>query len=166
MKRGSMPSFDIVSKIDMQEVENAVANSMKEITQRYDFKGSISKLEIRDQTIILETEDELKAKQVNELLIGHLVKRRVDPKVIDLKSTEKASGNTIRQVYNLIEGIDKSISKKIISKIKSSKLKVQIKIQGNELRVSGGKRDDLQQAIEITKGLKLDLPLQYVNFRD
>ena len=161
-----MPSFDIVSKIDMQEVNNAVANSMKEITQRYDFKGSISRLEIKDQSIILETEDELKAKQVNELLIGHLVKRKVDPKVINLKSTEKASGNTIRQVYELIEGIDQKVSKKIISEVKSSRLKVQVKIQGDELRVSGAKRDDLQKVIEIAKALRLDLPLQFLNFRD
>ena len=161
-----MPSFDIVSKIDMQEVHNAVANSMKEISQRYDFKGSISRLEIKDQSIVLETEDELKAKQVNELLIGHLVKRKVDPKVIDLKTTEKASGNTIRQVYELIEGIDQKVSKKIISEVKSSKLKVQVKIQGDELRVSGAKRDDLQKVIGIAKALRLDLPLQFLNFRD
>ena len=161
-----MPSFDIVSKIDMQEVNNAVANSMKEIKQRYDFKGSISNLEIKDQSIILETEDELKAKQVNDLLTGHLVKRKVDPKAINLKSTEKASGNTIRQVYELIEGIDQKVSKKVISEVKKSKLKVQVKIQGDELRVSGGKRDDLQKVIEIAKGLKLELPLQFLNFRD
>ena len=161
-----MPSFDIVSKIDMQEVNNAVANSMKEIKQRYDFKGSISNLEIKDQSIILETEDEQKAKQVNDLLTGHLVKRKVDPKAINLKSTEKASGNTIRQVYELIEGIDQKASKKVISEVKNSKLKVQVKIQGDELRVSGSKRDDLQKVIEITKGLKLELPLQFLNFRD
>ena len=161
-----MPSFDIVSKIDMQEVNNAVANSMKEIKQRYDFKGSISNLEIKDQSIILETEDELKAKQVNDLLTGHLVKRKVDPKAINLKSTEKASGNTIRQVYELIEGIDQKASKKVISEVKNSKLKVQVKIQGDELRVSGSKRDDLQKVIEIAKGLKLELPLQFSNFRD
>ena len=161
-----MPSFDIVSKIDMQEVNNAVANSMKEIKQRYDFKGSISNLEIKDQSIILETEDELKAKQVNDLLTGHLVKRKVDPKAINLKSTEKASGNTIRQVYELIEGIDQKASKKVISEVKNSKLKVQVKIQGDELRVSGSKRDDLQKVIEIAKGLKLELPLQFLNFRD
>ncbi|MDG2474023.1 MAG: YajQ family cyclic di-GMP-binding protein [Paracoccaceae bacterium] len=161
-----MPSFDIVSKIDMQEINNAVANAMKEITQRYDFKGSISNLKIKDQSIVLETEDELKAKQVNELLIGHLVKRKVDPKAIDLKSTEKAAGNTIRQVYELTEGIDQKVSKKVISEVKNSKLKVQVKIQGDELRVSGAKRDDLQKVIEIAKGLKLDLPLQFLNFRD
>ena len=161
-----MPSFDIVSKIDMQEVHNAIANSMKEIKQRYDFKGSISNLEIKDQSIILETEDELKAKQVNDLLTGHLVKRKVDPKAINLKSTEKASGNTIRQVYELIEGIDQKASKKVILEVKNSKLKVQVKIQGDELRVSGSKRDDLQKVIEIAKGLKLELPLQFLNFRD
>tara|TARA_Y200000002_G_C22645369_1_gene648880 strand:- start:947 stop:1432 length:486 start_codon:yes stop_codon:yes gene_type:complete len=161
-----MPSFDIVSKIDMQEVHNAVANSTKEIKQRYDFKGSISNLEVKDKSIILETEDELKAKQVSDLLTAHLVKRKVDPKVINLRSTEKASGNTIRQVYELIEGIDQIVSKKVISEVKKSKLKVQVKIQGDELRVSGGKRDDLQKVIEIAKGLKLELPLQFLNFRD
>ena len=161
-----MPNFDIVSKINKQEVNNAVANAMKEIKQRYDFKGSISNLDIKDQSIILETEDELKAKQVNDLLTGHLVKRRVDPKAIQLKSTEKASGNTIRQVYELIEGIDQKVSKKVISEVKNSKLKVQVKIQGDELRVSGAKRDDLQKVIEITRGLQLELPLQFLNFRD
>ena len=161
-----MPSFDIVSKINMQEVNNAVANSMKEIGQRYDFKGSISKLEVKDSVIMLETEDEMKAKQVNELLIGHLVKRKVDPKVIALKSTENASGNTIRQLYELIEGIDQKVSKKVIAEVKASKLKVQVKIQGDELRVSGAKRDDLQKVMELARDLKLDLPLQFLNFRD
>ena len=150
----------------MQEVHNAVANSTKEIKQRYDFKGSISNLEVKDKSIILETEDELKAKQVSDLLTAHLVKRKVDPKVINLRSTEKASGNTIRQVYELIEGIDQIVSKTVISEVKKSKLKVQVKIQGDELRVSGGKRDDLQKVIEIAKGLKLELPLQFLNFRD
>ena len=161
-----MPTFDIVSKIDIQEVKNAVANSSKEIAQRYDFKGSMSKLEIKDHSIMLETEDELKAKQVNELLIGHLVKRKVDPKVINLKSTENASGNTIRQVYELIEGVDQKVSKRIILEVKNSKLKVQVKIQGEELRVSGSKRDDLQKVIELVRSLKLELPLQFLNFRD
>ena len=108
----------------------------------------------------------MKAKQVNELLIGHLVKRKVDPKVIALKSTENASGNTIRQIYELIEGIDQKVSKKIIAEVKASKLKVQVKIQGDELRVSGAKRNDLQKVIELARGLELDLPLQFLNFRD
>ena len=161
-----MPTFDIVSKIDMQEVSNAVSNSMKEISQRYDFKGSNSKIDLKEKNIILETEDELKAKQVNEILLGHFVKRNIDPTVLKLKNSEKASGNTIRQTYDLMEGIDQVASKKIISEVKSTKMKVQVKIQGNELRVSGAKRDDLQKTMEIVKNIELEMPVQFVNFRD
>ena len=161
-----MPSFDVVSKLDMQEIDNSISNSMKEITQRYDFKGSNSKIERSDKIITLTTEDELKAKQVLDILNGHIIKRNVDTSSIKLKNSESASGNTIRQTFDLIEGVDQDISKKIISTIKSSKMKVQVKIQGNELRVSGAKRDNLQDAIQIIKDLDLPVPLQYVNFRD
>tara|TARA_B100001287_G_C22343879_1_gene371982 strand:+ start:33 stop:518 length:486 start_codon:yes stop_codon:yes gene_type:complete len=161
-----MPSFDVVSKLDMQEIDNSISNSMKEITQRYDFKGSNSKIERSDKIITLTTEDELKAKQVLDILNGHIIKRNVDTRSIKLKNSESASGNTIRQTFDLIEGVDQDISKKIISAIKSSKMKVQVKIQGNELRVSGAKRDNLQEAIQIIKDLDLPVPLQYVNFRD
>ena len=161
-----MPSFDVVSKLDMQEIDNSISNSMKEITQRYDFKGSNSKIERSDKVITLTTEDELKAKQVLDILNGHIIKRNVDTRSIKLKNSESASGNTIRQTFDLIEGVDQDISKKIISTIKSSKMKVQVKIQGNELRVSGAKRDNLQDAIQIIKDLDLPVPLQYVNFRD
>ena len=161
-----MASFDIVSKIDIQEVKNAITNCMKEIGQRYDFKGSISKLELKDECIVLETEDDLKAKQVYDLLIGHFVKRKVDPKSIILASTDRASGNTIRQTYELKQGIDQKASKKIIGEVKATKLKVQVKIQGDELRANGSKRDYLQKVMELIRGLKLDLPLQFVNLRD
>ena len=161
-----MPSFDVVSKLDMQEIDNSISNSMKEITQRYDFKGSNSKIERSDKIITLTTEDELKAKQVLDILNGHIIKRNVDTRSIKLKNSESASGNTIRQTFDLIEGVDQDTSKKIISTIKSSKMKVQVKIQGNELRVSGAKRDNLQEAIQIIKDLDLPVPLQYVNFRD
>ena len=161
-----MPSFDVVSKLDMQEIDNSISNSMKEITQRYDFKGSNSKIERSEKIITLTTEDELKAKQVLDILNGHIIKRNVDTRSIKLKNSESASGNTIRQTFDLIEGVDQDISKKIISTIKSSKMKVQVKIQGNELRVSGAKRDNLQDAIQIIKDLDLPVPLQYVNFRD
>ena len=160
-----MPSFDVVSKLDMQEIDNSISNSMKEITQRYDFKGSNSKIERSDKIITLTTEDELKAKQVLDILNGHIIKRNVDTRSIKLKNSESASGNTIRQTFDLIEGVDQDISKKIISAIKSSKMKVQVKIQGNELRVSGAKRDNLQEVIQIIKDLDLPVPLQYVNFR-
>jgi uncharacterized protein YajQ (UPF0234 family) len=150
----------------MQEIDNSISNSMKEITQRYDFKGSNSKIERSDKIITLTTEDELKAKQVLDILNGHIIKRNVDTRSIKLKNSESASGNTIRQTFDLIEGVDQDISKKIISTIKSSKMKVQVKIQGNELRVSGAKRDNLQEAIQIIKDLDLPVPLQYINFRD
>ena len=161
-----MPSFDVVSKLDMQEIDNSISNSMKEITQRYDFKGSNSKIERSEKIITLTTEDELKAKQVLDILNGHIIKRNVDTRSIKLKNSESASGNTIRQTFDLIEGVDQEISKKIIATIKSSKMKVQVKIQGNELRVTGAKRDNLQDAIQIIKGLDLPVPLQYINFRD
>ena len=161
-----MPSFDVVSKLDMQEIDNSISNSMKEITQRYDFKGSNSKIERSDKIITLTTEDELKAKQVLDIINWHIIKRNVDTRSIKLKNSESASVNTIRQTFDLIEGVDQDISKKIISTIKSSKMKVQVKIQGNELRVSGAKRDNLQDAIQIIKDLDLPVPLQYVNFRD
>ena len=161
-----MPSFDVVSRVEMQEVDNAISNSMKEIGQRYDFKGSVSKLERTEGGIILLSEDEMKAKQVLDILISNLIKRNVDPKVIKLKSSESASGNTIRQNYDLLEGIDQEVGKKITKLIKESKLIVQAKIQGNELRISGAKKDNLQEAISKIKELKLELPLQYINFRD
>ena len=109
-----MPSFDIVSKLDMQEIENAIFNATKEINQRYDFKGSNTSISRNENFLVVETEDELKAKQVNELLIGHFVKRSVDPKALEIKSTEPASGNRIRQSYELLEGIEQDTSKKII----------------------------------------------------
>ena len=161
-----MPSFDVVSRLEMQEIDNAVSNAMKEITQRYDFKGSISKLERSDNIVTLLTEDDMKAKQVIEILTSHLIKRKIDPKAVKLKSSENASGNTIRQKYDLIEGIDQEMGKKITKMIKDTKLKVQAKIQGNELRISGAKKDNLQDVMSKINELKLELPLQFVNFRD
>ena len=161
-----MPSFDVVSKLDLQEVDNAIGNSMKEINQRYDFKGSNSKIERSEKIITLTTEDELKAKQVMDILNGHIIKRNLDTRSIALKSTDAASGNTIRQTYNLIEGIEQDVSKRIISSVKKSKQKIQVKIQGNELRVSGAKRDELQETIQLIKDLNISIPLQFINFRD
>ena len=161
-----MPSFDVVSRLEMQEIDNAVSNAMKEITQRYDFKGSISKLERSDNVVTLLTEDDMKAKQVIEILTSHLIKRKIDPKAVKLKSSENASGNTIRQKYDLLEGIDQEMGKMITKMIKDTKLKVQAKIQGNELRISGAKKDNLQDVMSKIDELKLELPLQFVNFRD
>ena len=161
-----MPSFDVVSRLEMQEIDNAVSNAMKEITQRYYFNGSISKLARSDIVVTLLTEDDMKAKQVIEILTSHLIKRKIDPKAVKLKSSENASGNTIRQKYDLLEGIDQEMGKKITKMIKDTKLKVQAKIQGNELRISGAKKDNLQDVMTKINELKLELPLQFVNFRD
>ena len=161
-----MPSFDIVSKVDLSELKNAILNSMKEIGQRYDFKGSISQIELETDFVVVIAEDDLKAKQVNEILVANLIRRKVDPKVIRELSREPASGNTIRIRFEIVQGIQKEEAKLINMEIKKSKLKVKSQIQGDELRVSGQKRDDLQRVIELVKGLSLQIPAQFVNFRD
>ena len=162
----NMPSFDIVSKVDLSELKNAILNSMKEIGQRYDFKGSISQIELETDFVVVIAEDDLKAKQVNEILLANLIRRKVDPKVIRELSREPASGNTIRIRFEIVQGIQKEEAKLINMEIKKSKLKVKSQIQGDELRVSGQKRDDLQRVIKLVKDLSLQIPAQFVNFRD
>jgi hypothetical protein len=161
-----MPSFDIVSKTNFPEIDNALQNVVKEIGQRYDFKGSKCTIERKDQEITINADDELKLKQMHELLQGHLVRRQVDPGVLDYKDPEKAAGQSVRQKVLLKDGIEKELAKRIVKDIKGSSLKVQVAIQGDELRVSGKKRDDLQAAIQFVKELKIEQPLQYENFRD
>jgi len=161
-----MPSFDIVSRTEMTEVDNAVQGAMREIGTRYDFKGSSSTIERNDETLLIKTEDDLKLKQVQELLRGHMAKRKVDVSVLDFKEPEKAFGNSLRQTVLVKQGIERELAQKIVKTIKGSKVKVQVAIQGDELRVSGKKRDDLQAAIALIKESKIDQPLQYINFRD
>ena len=161
-----MPSFDVVSKINHQELDNAIANCLREIGNRYDFKGLNISVERKDKIVTTLAPDELKLKQVNDLVQTHLIRRKVDPRALKVKSSENASGGTIRQISELKEGIDQENAKKIITQIKSSKLKVQVKIQGDELRVDGKKRDDLQEAIAIIKTIDIGLPTEFVNFRE
>lgn len=161
-----MPSFDVVSKTEMPEVDNAVANAMREISQRYDFKGSKSTLSFENDEIKLFADDDLKLKQLHEVLQGHLAKRGIDMGVLDYQTPEKAAGQSVRQTCRIKQGIDKELAKKLVKDIKAEKLKVQVAIQGEELRVTGKKRDDLQTVIQFLKGLGLEQPLQYVNFRD
>jgi cyclic-di-GMP-binding protein len=161
-----MPSFDVISKINYPEFDNALANCLREITNRYDFKGLNISIERKDKTITTIAPDELKLKQVNELLQVHLIRRKVDPRVITVKNSENATGTTIRQVSELKEGISQENAKKIISDIKKLKLKIQIKIQGEELRAEGKKRDDLQEAISAIEAIDIGLPIEFVNFRD
>ena len=161
-----MPSFDVISKINYQEFDNALANCLREISNRYDFKGLHIAIERKDKSVTTNAPDELKLKQVNELLQTHLVRRKVDPRVLEVKSSEGASGGAIRQVSELKEGISQENAKKVIADIKKLKLKIQVKIQGDELRVDGKKRDDLQEAITAIKAIDIGLPIDFVNFRD
>ena len=161
-----MPSFDIISRISYQEFDNALANCLREISNRYDFKDLNISIERKDKTITTIATDKLKLKQVNELLETHLIRRKVDPRVLSVKKSESAAGRTIRQVSELKEGISQENAKKIIGDIKKLKLKIQIKIQGEELRVNGKKRDDLQDAMAVIKVIDIGLPIEFINFRD
>ena len=161
-----MPSFDVISKINYPEFDNALANCLREISNRYDFKGLKISIERKDKIITTLAPDELKLKQVNELLQIHLIRRKVDRRVIVIKNSESAAGTTIRQVSELEEGISQENAKKIIADIKKLKLKIQIKIQGEELRAEGKKRDDLQEAIAAIEAIDIGLPIEFVNFRD
>ena len=161
-----MPSFDVISKINYQEFDNALANCLREISNRFDFKGLNISIERKDKTITTLAPDNLKLKQVNELLQTHLIRRKVDPRVLSVKNSENATGGTIRQISELKEGISQENAKKITTHIKTLKLKIQIKIQGEELRVDGKKRDDLQEAIAAIKTIDIGIPIEFVNFRE
>jgi uncharacterized protein YajQ (UPF0234 family) len=161
-----MPSFDIQSKTDLAEVDNAVQGVVREIGTRFDFKGSKCSVERKEGEITILADDALKLKQVQELLKGYFVRRKLDPGCLDWQDEEKASGNSLRQKVLVKQGIEKDLAKTIVKAVKDSKLKVQATIQGDELRITGKKRDDLQEAIALVKTLKIELPLQYVNFRD
>lgn len=161
-----MPSFDIVSKTNMAEVDNALAGIQREIDQRFDFKGSKCSVERKESDIAVLADDDMKLKQMQELLRVHMTRRHVDPGFLDFKTAEKAAGNTVRQVVTVRQGVDKDLAKRLVKEIKDAKLKVQASIQGDEVRVSGKKRDDLQEAIALIKGLGIEQPLQFINFRD
>lgn len=163
-----MPSFDIVSKTDMQEVDNAIGGITREITQRFDFKGSKCSVTRKDEEITILADDDFKMKQVHDLIATYFTRRKVDPRFLDYKPPEGASGGTLRQIAIVRQGINQETAKYITKEIKAQKkLKVQVAIQGDELRVSGKKRDDLQAVIAFCEELKkVDQPLQFVNFRD
>ena len=161
-----MPSFDVISKINHQEFDNALSNCLREISNRFDFKGLQISIDRKDKLITTIAPDELKLKQVNELLQTHLIRRKVDPRVVNMKSSESASGGSIRQISELKEGISQENAKKVIADIKKLKLKIQIKIQGDELRVDGKKKDELQESINAIKSIDIGLPIEFVNFRD
>ena len=160
-----MPSFDIVSEVDEQEVRNAVDQANREIKNRFDFKGVNASFELSEAGITLQAEQEFHLKQMVDILRQKLVKRKVDIACMDIKTPE-ISLHAAKQLIIVKQGIDAETAKKMVKAIKSSKYKVQVQIQGEQLRVTGKKRDDLQQVISMFKEAKYDLPLQYTNFRD
>ncbi|MDR1498737.1 MAG: YajQ family cyclic di-GMP-binding protein [Rickettsiales bacterium] len=163
-----MPSFDVVSKIDMQEVDNAVNTVLREIGNRYDFKAVRWSVELdkKEKNIVVVAESNYCLEQIQASLKASFVKRKLDPLSLDFQKEEKAGGNTLRQVIKIKEGIDQESAKQITKHFKQSKMKLQASIQGDEVRVTGKSRDDLQEAIQQIKGLNLALPLQFINFRD
>lgn len=161
-----MPSFDIVSEVNQVEVRNAVDQANKEISTRFDFKGSDARVEQAETTLTLYADDDFKLKQVTDVLTGKLTKRGVDIRALEPGNVEKVSGNKVKQVLTLRVGIAQDLAKKIVKLVKDSRMKVQASIQGDAVRISGAKRDDLQSAIALVKKSITDFPVQFGNFRD
>ena len=162
-----MPSFDTVSEIDLQELDNAINNLKKELNTRFDFKGSNTEVDLnkKDKVITFKTSDEMKMTMLREMLISVVTKRGVDSRFLEFKDIEKAGGAMLSRTVKVKEGIEKDIAKKLISAIKESKLKVTASIMDSKVRVDGKKIDDLQSAMELMKKLEVDTPLQYTNMR-
>ena len=161
-----MPSFDIVSQVNQQEVKNAIEQANKEIANRYDFKGSDARIEQKELELSVFADDDFKLGQVMDVLRGRLAKRSVDPRYLEPGTVEKISGDKVKQPVKIRNGIEQEKAKSIVKLIKDSKLKVAGSIQGDAVRVSGGKKDDLQAAIQLVRQSVTDLPLQFINFRD
>lgn len=161
-----MPSFDIVSEVDSQEIDNAVNQARKEIAQRYDFKGTQTEIELEKDEIRLMSSDDYKVKAAAEVLQSKLIRRGVSPKALVYGTIEPAASGRAKQTIQVQHGIEGDKARNIVKLIKDRKLKVQAQIQGEQVRVSGKKRDDLQTVIQLLKDQDLDLPLQFVNFRD
>lgn len=160
-----MPSFDVVSEVDLQEVRNAVDQANREVGTRFDFKGSDARYELDGDRISLQAESEFQLEQMMDVLTLRLTKRSVDVTCLDKGKVETAN-NRARQDVSVRQGIDSDTARRIVKDIKAAKLKVQAQIQGEQVRVTGKKRDDLQSVIALLKKADLGLPLQYVNFRD
>ena len=161
-----MPSFDIVSEVDKQEVRNAVEQANREISTRFDFKGSDARIEQNELTLTVFADDNFKLSQAVDILNGKLVKRGIDIKCLTPEQPEKISGNKVKQAIKVKTGVETELAKKIVRTLKDSKLKVQASIQGDSLRVSGSKRDVLQESIALVKKTQTEFPLQFINFRD
>jgi uncharacterized protein YajQ (UPF0234 family) len=161
-----MPSFDVVSKVNLMELDNALNTAAKEIAQRYDFRGTNTSLERTPEGIVLRTADEEHAAAAVTVLRERMSKRTVSQRCLDPKDVEAAGGQTVRQLILIKQGIEMETAKKIVKAVKDSKIKVQAQIQGDELRVTGKNRDDLQAGIALLRKGDYGIDLQYVNFRD
>ena len=161
-----MPSFDIVSQVDMQEVRNAVDQSAREIVNRYDFKGTGSTVTLTDDGIVVDSNSEGRLDAAVDVLKGKLVRRNVSLKSLGGGEPKQVGGGRYQATFTLNQGISQDAAKELSKEIRDMKLKVQVQIQGDQLRVQGKKRDDLQQVIAGVKALDFRLPLQYINFRD
>lgn len=163
-----MPSFDIVNKVDLQEVDNAINNTRKMTQTRYDFRGSKTEIELnrKDSKISILTEDSMKMKAIEGELIANLVKRKVDAKSVKFGEPERAAGDMVKLDAEILAGIDKETARKIVKMIKETKMKVQAAIQEDQVRVTAKKIDDLQNVIALIKEKDLGVPLQYINMRD
>ncbi|HWI54834.1 MAG TPA: YajQ family cyclic di-GMP-binding protein [Desulfobacteria bacterium] len=158
-------SFDIVSEVSMQEIDNALNQARREIETRFDFKGSKSEIKYENDVITLISDDEFKLQNVVDILESKMIKRGIDLKTLKYGKVDQASGNTVRQQVNIQQGIDANLAKEIVKDIKNSKIKVQASIQGDKLRVAGKERDDLQKVIQMLKEKEYDVPLQFSNYR-
>jgi cyclic-di-GMP-binding protein len=161
-----MPSFDIVSQVDRQEVKNAVEQANREVANRFDFKGSDARIELTELELAVYADDEFKLGQVMDMLRARLAKRNVDVRCLEPKDTEKISGDKVKRPVTIRVGIAQDKAKLIQKLIKDAKLKVSVSIQGDALRVAGGKKDDLQAVIQLVRKSISDVPLQFINFRD
>ena len=161
-----MPSFDIVSEVNEVEIRNAVEQTNKEVSTRFDFKGTDARIEQAGKVLTVFADNDFQLEQVKEILVNKMAKRGVDIRCLDEEKLEKVSGNKVKQLVTVKTGIETELAKKIVRIIKDSKLKVQASIQGDEVRVSGAKRDLLQEAIALVRKSIDEFPLQFQNFRE
>ncbi len=160
-----MPSFDVVSEIDQHELTNAIDQANREINNRFDFKGTDSKIELVDNSLTIISSSEFQVKQIQDILETKITKRSIDIRCLEYGDILE-NNNEARQIISIKKGVDKELARKIVKMIKTSKLKTKAAVQGEQVRITGKKRDDLQQTIAELKEAKFDMPLQYINFRD
>lgn len=161
-----MPSFDIVSEVEVEEIRNATENTQRELATRFDFRGVDVKVEFKDGEVTLSSEADFQCQQLLDMLRGNLVKRKVDPYVIDVDEEALHSGKIFSLQVRFKQGIDQPTAKKVVKLVKDAKMKVQAAIQGEKIRITGKKRDDLQAVMALVRGAGLGLPFQFDNFRD